>query len=1029
MKAMRRFVYILSLALCGPLTAAPFQIGAHNFTLPAGFEIELVAGTNLVQRPIEADFDNEGHLYVTDSSGSNEKVQKQLEDKPHRILRLEDTDGDGKFDKSIVFADKMMFPEGCMWYEGSLYVAAPPSIWKLTDTNGDGVADVRVEWFKGQTLTGCANDLHGPYAGPDGWIYWCKGAFAKQTYTLPNGKEFTTRASHIFRARPDGSGVEPVMTGGMDNPVGIAFLPSGEPILSGTFFQNPEGGKRDGLIHAVYGGVFGKVNDVLEGHTRTGDLLPMTTHLGPAAPCGIIYYGSSPHFESRWQGSLVVCNFNLHKVTRHVLIQTSVTNNSTFQTADTDLLVSDNPDFHPTDVLEDADGTLLVVDTGGWYKLCCPTSQLYKPDVLGGIYRIRRKGVPALNDPRGLKIVWPDKTPEELAKYLIDQRSVVRQRAVQELAHRGDAAVPVLAKRAGDVLSSAFAVYALTQSDSSRAREAVRDALKNPQDWTSEAAAHALSLWRDTGAFPQLVAQLRSTNSSARIAAEALGRIGDKRAVPELLAKAGEPIHRVFEHAIIYALIEIGDAAGTAVGLKSENPSTRRAALIALDQMPGGNLQPEQVVPLLASSNAVLKQTASWIVEHHADWGPSLAKYFDQQLSAARESQRTELEQQLEKFARSSAIQELLVKMLSSANGQTRVAALRALAKSGVKEIPAQWNAPLLACLQQKDPALLAASVATMRTLPAPKTNIDSLRDGLIALAERSDVPVTVRVAAAAAVPGGIRQLSEPLYDRLVNTVLDGSVTERANAAEALSHARLSNARLIELAGHLKRVGPMELPRLLPAFARNTNELVGSRLVDSLQASKAWQSLRAENVRPVLTNFPATVQSRAETLLASLNTDAAQQKKHVDELLESCKGGDVRRGQALFNSPKAACSACHAIGYLGGKVGPDLTRIGTVRNERDLLEAIVYPSASFVRSYEPLIVATKSGDEFNGVLKKDASDEIVLAIGPTTEQRIARNDIADMRPGTVSVMPSGLADQLTKEELADLLAFLKATKW
>ncbi len=60
----------------------------------------------------------------------------------------------------------MMFPEGTMWHDGSLYVAAPPSIWKLTDTDGDGVADERAEWFQGKTLTGCANDLHGPYARP-----------------------------------------------------------------------------------------------------------------------------------------------------------------------------------------------------------------------------------------------------------------------------------------------------------------------------------------------------------------------------------------------------------------------------------------------------------------------------------------------------------------------------------------------------------------------------------------------------------------------------------------------------------------------------------------------------------------------------------------------------------------------------------------------------------------------------------------------------------------------------------------------
>ncbi|MEO7297870.1 MAG: c-type cytochrome, partial [Verrucomicrobiota bacterium] len=150
---------------------------------------------------------------------------------------------------------------------------------------------------------------------------------------------------------------------------------------------------------------------------------------------------------------------------------------------------------------------------------------------------------------------------------------------------------------------------------------------------------------------------------------------------------------------------------------------------------------------------------------------------------------------------------------------------------------------------------------------------------------------------------------------------------------------------------------------------------------------------------------------------------------HIDELLAALKNGDIRRGQNIFNSAKAACSSCHAIGYSGGKVGPDLTKIGTVRTERDLLEAVVYPSASFVRSFEPMIVATKSDEDYSGVLKKDAPDEIVLVTGPNAEVKIARADIKEMRPGTISVMPAGLDEQLTKPELADLLAFLKATHW
>src|SRR5947209_5361632 len=120
------------------------ELNGHTFTLSAGFEIELVAGPPLVNRPIVADFDEQGRLYVADSSGSNENVELQLQKKPHRILRLEDTKGNGKFDQRTVFADQMMFPEGVLRHAGSVYVAAPPSIWKLTDTKGDGVADQRV---------------------------------------------------------------------------------------------------------------------------------------------------------------------------------------------------------------------------------------------------------------------------------------------------------------------------------------------------------------------------------------------------------------------------------------------------------------------------------------------------------------------------------------------------------------------------------------------------------------------------------------------------------------------------------------------------------------------------------------------------------------------------------------------------------------------------------------------------------------------------------------------------------------------
>jgi putative heme-binding domain-containing protein len=128
----------------------------------------------------------------------------------------------------------------------------------------------------------------------------------------------------------------------------------------------------------------------------------------------------------------------------------------------------------------------------------------------------------------------------------------------------------------------------------------------------------------------------------------------------------------------------------------------------------------------------------------------------------------------------------------------------------------------------------------------------------------------------------------------------------------------------------------------------------------------------------------------------------------------------------VFQNSKAACSACHAIGYLGGTVGPDLSRIGQIRSERDLLEALLFPSVSFVRSYEPILIVTKSGKSFNGLIRRESPEEITLVTGAKEETRISRDDIEEIRPGTVSIMPAGLETQLTKEQLADLVAFLKS---
>jgi putative heme-binding domain-containing protein len=216
--------------------------------------------------------------------------------------------------------------------------------------------------------------------------------------------------------------------------------------------------------------------------------------------------------------------------------------------------------------------------------------------------------------------------------------------------------------------------------------------------------------------------------------------------------------------------------------------------------------------------------------------------------------------------------------------------------------------------------------------------------------------------------------------------------------------------------------------RLLAAYEQGGNDTVGRKLVASLKDAAALKSIRQDALRLRLAKFSPQIQQSAQPLFEILNAEAGKQKERLEELLAGLKDGDIRRGQAVFYSQKAACVACHAIGYLGGNTGPDLTRIGSIRTERDLLESIVFPSLSFVRSYEPVTIVTTEGKVHNGLIRLETTDEITLATGPKEEVRIPRADIEELRPSTLSIMPAGLDQQLTRQQLADLIAFLKNAK-
>src|SRR5262249_37744670 len=133
-------------------------------------------------------------------------------------------------------------------------------------------------------------------------------------------------------------------------------------------------------------------------------------------------------------------------------------------------------------------------------------------------------------------------------------------------------------------------------------------------------------------------------------------------------------------------------------------------------------------------------------------------------------------------------------------------------------------------------------------------------------------------------------------------------------------------------------------------------------------------------------------------------------------------------GRGVFSAARAAGPPCHTVRSEGGHVGPDLSKIGAARSGRDLLEAVLYPSASFARGYEPYSIATDDGLVHTGVIVRESADALVMITPDRLETWIPRSTIEELSPGRVSVMPQGLDGNMSRDEFADLLAFLRSLK-
>lgn len=639
---------------------------------------------------------------------------------------------------------------------------------------------------------------------------------------------------------------------------------------------------------------------------------------------------------------------------------------------------------------------------------------------------------------------WPRATLEQLCALLSDARPAVRDRVQNALVAQGKNAVAALAvvlSRA-DTSARQRAIWALARIEDPSALPPLREVLGANEAHLVATAARALAARNDRQAAPSLCGLLSAEAPPVRLAAaEALAHCGSTNSLPALWRALAAQPDRFLEHALIHAGHRLGRPEDFEAALQDENPRVQKAALLLLSQPPRARdrLKPAAVLARVAATDAELRQTALHILQQRPEWAEqalSLVRGWLQEAEISAEEQRG-LQGLVLAFQEHPALQDLVAATLTGPPGkvsaQRRVLLLETMAQSSLPRLPARWIEAVAAGIEHPDPAVraLAVRIAVLWQVP-------QLDEPLARVAEDEAAAAELRVEALRGVLARRPKLSAQAVDLLLGQLKpQAGPLARLAAVELLGRSDLSDSQLRRLLDAVRGDVLISPALVLPAFrkppmgspsASPSAETAGLLLDYLAEAIDAGWMPAAPELQKALSALPEQVRDKAKRVEDLRQQSAQRQQAQLAEFEPLLKGGDPRRGQAVFFDKKAACSGCHRVANQGSSIGPDLTRIGAVRSGRDLLEAVAAPSASIAQGYENYTLATTDGRVTSGVIARQTGDVLVLREASGAELRLTKSEIDALKRQPTSLMPDGLAQALTRNEFRDLLAFLQSLR-
>jgi putative membrane-bound dehydrogenase-like protein len=941
-----------------------------RMTVPEGFHVTLVAGEPDVRQPIAFAFDDRGRLWVAECF-SYPAWKPEGND---RVLILEDSDGDGRFDRRTIFYDKVANISGIEVGFGGVWVCAIPNLLFIPDRDGDDRPDgPPAAVLDGWDVKAQHNVVNGLKWGPDGWLYGCNGILSNSKVGRPGTPDAERVALNcgVWRYHPTSKDFE-VVASGTTNPWGLDFDDYGEMFITncviphlfhvvpGAHFQRMYGLDLNPYVYGLMESCADHIHwaggawqDSRGGKGKHGEAGGGHAHAG-----AMIYLGDN--WPDRYRNSVFTCNIHGHRVNHDSLHRSG---SGYVARHEKDFLFANDEWFRGLELKYGPDGAVYLTD---WSD----TGECHENDADGAH---RENG-------RIFKVSFGKPAPARVNLAGLDDAALVRLQL-----HKNDWYV----RHARRLLQE----RAAAGRDMTGAHRALKD-LFDGQDIDSRKLRALWALYAVGGLTSNDLIGLLD-HASEHVRAWAVRLLVDRKAAPPAaLAKFAamakdEPSPLVRVHlasALQRVALEARWAIAEPLAARAQDARDQNLPLMiwyGIEPLVGSDATRAVGLAARCAIPLVRNHLARRVVAAGAD-SPGVVA----------------LVALIGRTSDPAAQRDLLEGMHETLRGRKRV------------ETPDGWPSAFARIVKSSDPGVKRQALVLALLFGDPKA-----AEILRATVEDTNGPPDERRGALQAlvekrVPGLAPMLQSLIDDRAMR----GPVI-RALAA----YADGATPRLI-----LRRYGSLNDNER--ADAVNT---LASRPSDALALLDAVErgvvprrDLTAFTARQLLAFADPKITRRLEKVWGTVRPTSTEKSALVAKYKSALtpdrlKGADLSNGRLVFNR---TCVQCHKLYGVGGDVGPDLT--GSDRATLDyVLENVLDPSAAVARDYTLTNVATRDGRLIFGLLREQTERTLTVQ---TVNERVVldREDVEEIKPSPASMMPEGILDKLSPDDVRDLVAYL-----